>query len=180
MSNRNKGNIRKFPEKTDKLALLKKEINGVADDLVSTFSEMVSAKMDALNWAIDQLPKMLAEAGLPEMRFEPSEGLYPFLLSGFSDVIDEDNDDTDSVFQGLYPCFTADDELPAGVEQYILLLVVNADDESDEEASHRIDALLGRVMNDGATSIFDGEAWVGVDDMLEFEDDDDEDDGPFY
>lgn len=177
MSNRNRPNIRKFPVKPGKNDLLKQAVNGIADDMVRSFNEMISAKMDALNWAIDQLPKVLEEASLPPLRFEIADGLYPFLLSGFSDIDDEE-EDTD--FQGMYPCFTADEDVPAGVQQYDLLLVVNDDEDSDEEGSRRIDALLARIGTDGSVQLFDGEDWVDMDEMIEDEDDDeDDDDFPF-
>ena len=84
MSNRNRPNIRKFPVKPGKNDLLKQAVNGIADDMVRSFNEMISAKMDALNWAIDQLPKVLEEASLPPLRFEIADGLYPFLLRIFA------------------------------------------------------------------------------------------------
>lgn len=179
MSNRNRPNIRKFPVKTGKNDLLKQAVNGIADDMVRSFNEMISAKLDALNWAVDQLPKVLAEAGLPALRFEIADGLYPFLLSGFSDIDDETEEDSD--FQGMYPCFTADEDVPAGVQQYDLLLVVNDDEESGEEGSRRIDALLARVGTDGSVHLFDGEDWVDMEDMLEDDEDEDveDDDYPF-
>ena len=175
MSNRNRGNIRKFPVKAGSNDLLKQTVNGIADDMVRSFNEMISAKMDAIGWAIDQLPRMLSEAGLPAMRFEIADGLYPFLLSGFSDV-DEDEETDEDDFQGMYPCFTADEDVPVGVQQYDVLLVVNEDEEDNTEGSHRIDVLLARIGVDGTVCLFDGEDWVDMDEMLEFEDDDEDDD----
>ena len=182
MSNRNRTNIRKFPAKAARYDVLKQAVNGIADDMVSSFSEMISAKTDALSWAIDQLPKMLEAAGLPQMQFDIGPGLLPFLLSGFADI--EDDEDTDEedpfAFDGMYPCFTAEEESGSGDEQYDLVLSVNEDEEEEEEGSRRIDAFLTRVGEDGSMYLFDGESWNNMEDMLEDEDDIfDDDDLPF-
>ena len=181
MSNRNRTNIRKFPAKAAKYDVLKQAVNGIADDMVSSFSEMISAKTDALSWAIDQLPQMLEAAGLPQMQFDIGPGLLPFLLSGFADIDDEDSDEDDLLsFEGMYPCFTAEEESGSGDEEYDLVLIVNEDEEVEEEGSRRIDAFLTRVGEDGSMYLFDGESWNDMEDMLEDEDETfDDDDFPF-
>ena len=166
MGNRNRGTIRKFPVKKGKLDQLHSMVSTVADEIVSSFNEMISSKVDALNWAIDQLPEMERAAGIADVTFTVADGIFPFLLSGFTDLDDEEEDEDEDEFGGLYPCFSADEDLPAGIEEYILLLAVS-EDEDGEEGSHRIDAFLARRESEGDLFVFDGEDWVAIEEMVE-------------
>ena len=159
--------IRKYHYKTGSYESLTQEINDMADDMIDSFKEMIKAKTGALQWAIGELPMMLETAGLPRLRFSMADGLYPFLLEGFIDAGDDDEENSD--FEGLYPCFIAEN---ADGSQISLALSVNQDEDDDDADAKHIEAFLMRFDADGNTALFDGEDWNNFADLLEYDEED--------
>ena len=160
--------IRKYHDKTADYESLIREIKDMTEDMIDSFKEMIKAKTSALEWAIGELPTMLESAGLPRLRFSMADGLYPFLLEGFTETDDDEEDNSE--LEGLYPCFIAEEEVDGS--QIALALSVNDDEDDDDEGTKQIGAFLMRFDSDGNTALFDGEEWSDLADLIE---DDDED-----
>ena len=145
---------------------IKRTIDGIADDIIESFDKMMKAKAEALKQATDALPNLLKEAGLPEMHFEISPGLYYFMLTGFADSFDEEDASARFRSKGLFPCLTASADSDADVLQYDLVVTAGDGKDSDTET------FLTKIGRKGDVLLFNGEEWVDLSETIDDEDED--------